>query len=196
MAVFPTTVDPAYPIIIKPTWDTLIKRMDSGAEQRRQKALYPTFDVTFSYKAISIANAQTIWDFFMARKGSFESFYWFDPRPDMGAVTSYDNLFIGTGDASTVTFNLPGKSTSGQVIYVEGVTQELTTAYSILTGGGDGDADRVTFVTAPADSTSISCDFAGRLRINCRFAYDNLSQELFVRLLTNYGIELKGLAGN
>jgi uncharacterized protein (TIGR02217 family) len=196
MATFPETVALAYPIIIEPVWDTLIHITDSGAEQRRQKSLYPRFNVSFQLKGKSAADAQTIWDFFMARKGSFESFYFFDPAPDMSILTSYDDLYIGTGDGVTEVFDIPGKSTSSQVIYVDGATQTLTTDYVILTGGGDGSADRVDFVTAPALGTAISCDFSGKLRINCRFAYDKLSKELFTTILFNFGIELKGLAGN
>jgi uncharacterized protein (TIGR02217 family) len=196
MAVFPEGVALAWPIVIEPTWDTLIHTTDSGAEQRRQKSLYPRFNVKFQLRGKSATDAQTIWDFFMARKGAFESFYFFDPAPNMSILTSYDDLFIGTGDGDTEVFDIPGKSTSSQVIYIDGTTQTLTTDYVILTGGGDGNADRVDFVTAPALGTAISCDFSGRLRINCRFAYDSLPKELFATILFNFGIELKGLAGN
>jgi len=195
MATFPESIYPRYPIQIIPIWDTLIHTADSGAEQRRQKSLYPRFDVKFSLYGLSYSDAQTIWDFYMARKGAFEPFYWFDPSPDMGAVTSYDDLLVGTGDDETEVFDLPGKSTSSQVIYVDGVTQTLTTDYVILTGGGSGSADRVDFVTAPATTDTISCDFAGKLRVYCRFAQDKLSKDLFIRLLYQFGIELKGLAG-
>lgn len=194
MAIYPATPNPVYPIIIKPVWNTLITQFDSGAEQRRQKSLYPKFDVKLKYKGLSAADTQTLWDFYMARKGAFESFYFFDPAPDMSIATSYDNLLVGTGDGSTDIFDLPGKSTSSQTIYIDGVDQ--SGSFSILTGGGDGSADRVDFTTAPALGESISCDFTGQLRINCRFAHDELSKELFVRVLFNYGIELKGLAGN
>jgi hypothetical protein len=196
MAIFPEDISPIYPYTIEPEWDTLVKRADSGAEQRRQKALYPRFNVRFQLSHLATADAQTIWDFFMARKGRFESFYYFDPLPDLGIVTTYDNLFIGTGDAATEVFNLPGKSTSGHVIYVDGVTQALTTDYVILTGGGDGSADRVDFVTPPADTESLSCDFTGKLRVNCRFAYDKMPRTLFMTILFSYGIEMTGLAGN
>jgi hypothetical protein len=196
MAVFPETVYPQLPLLITPVWDTLIHTTDSGAEQRRQKSLYPRFDVNFKLFGIEYGDAQTVWDFYMARKGAFESFYFFDPSPDAGMVTSYDDLYIGTGDGATEAFNLPGKSTSSQVIYVDGVTQTITTDYVILTGGGDGEADRVDFVTAPAVGESISCDFTGKLRVNCRFAQDRLSKELFTHWLYAFGIELKGLAGN
>ena len=108
MAVFPEAVYPKYPITIEPVWDTLINTADSGAEQRRQKSLYPRFNVRFQIYGVRITDAQTIWDFYMARKGAFESFYFFDPSPDIGIVTSYDNLYVGTGDGSTEVFDLPG----------------------------------------------------------------------------------------
>lgn len=196
MAIFPETIYPKLPLIIEPEWNTLVHTTDAGAEQRRQKALYPKFNVRFQLFGKEITDAQTVYDFFMARKGSFESFYFFDPSPDAGIVTSYDNLYIGAGDASTEVFNLPGKSTSNQVIYIDGAEQTLTTDYVILTGGGDGSADRVDFVTPPADSETIACDFTGKLRINCRFAQDKMPKILFMTVLFNYGIELKGLAGN
>ena len=196
MATFPETVNPQLPIIIEPVWDTLIHTTDSGAEQRRQKSLYPRFNVTLKFYGITASEAQTIWDFYCARKGAFESFYFYDPAPDMSIVTSYDDLYIGAGDGSTEVFDLPGKSTSSQVIYVDGTTQTLTTDYVILTGGGDGEADRVDFVSPPALGTAISCDFTGKLRIKCRFAEDRLSKEWFMTELFSYGINLTGLAGN
>lgn len=198
MAIFPEAIIPAHPFDLEPTWDTLITPFDSGAEQRRQKSLYPRFNARFRLNALESANAQTIWSFFMARKGSFESFYFFDPVPDIPGIgtTSYDDLYIGTGDGSTDVWDLPGKSTSSQVIYIDGAAQTLTTDYVILTGGGDGSADRVDFVTAPSTGEAITCDFTGKLRIKCRFVQDRLSRSLFMTVLFNFGIELKGLAGN
>lgn len=194
MAVFPESITPVYPVIIEPQWSTLISETDGGGEQRRQKSLYPRFNVRLQFTHLSAAEAQTIWDFYMARKGAFESFYFFDVLPGLGIATSYDGLYVATGDGTTDIFDLPGKSTSSQTVYVDGSSTAYS--YSILTGGGDGDADRVDFTVAPALGTSISCDFAGRLRINCRFAHDALPKELFMTVLTKFGIELKGLPGN
>lgn len=198
MAIFPESLIPAHPFDIEPEWNTLVKDTDGGAEQRRQKSLYPRFNARFRLNALESADAQTMWDFYMARKGRFESFYFFDPVPNISGIgtTSYDDLYIGTGDGSTDIWDLPGKSTSSQVIYIDGATQTLSTDYAILTGGGDGSADRVDFVTAPALGEAISCDFTGKLRINCRFAQDRLSRSLFMTVLFTFGIELKGLAGN
>ena len=120
MAVFPENITPIYPVVIEPVWHTLITPFDSSGEQRRQKSLYPKFNVRFRLSHQQASDAQTIWDFYMARKGAFESFYYFDPMPDIGIVTSYDNLYIGTGDGTTDIFNLPGKSTSAQTVYVDG----------------------------------------------------------------------------
>ncbi len=194
--IYPASPLPIYPVVITPRWDTLTRPFDSGAEQRRQKSLFPVFDVSLRYAALSDSDIQTLFDFYMARKGAFESFYFFDPRVSTGLMsTSYDALYVDTGDGSTDVFDLPGKSTSGQAIYVDGTLQTVTTHYTILTGGGDGGADRVDFVTAPTLGQSISCDFAGALRVHCRFAVDNLSFEWFKVALQNVGIQLKGLSG-
>jgi len=192
MAVFPENILPVYPVLIEPEWHTLISNFDDGSEQRRQKSLYARYNVRLQYKSLSAANAQTIWDFYMARRGAFEAFYFFDPSPTIGITTSHTGLYVGTGNGSTDIFDLPGKSTSSQTVYVDGYSP----SYSILTGGGAGSADRVDFVAAPGEASSISCDFTGSLRIRCRFAHDKLSKELFMTVLYNYGIELKGLAGN
>ena len=193
MAIFPDTITPIYPVIIEPEWDTIIHRFDGGGEQRRQKSLYPRFNVpNLKFKGLSGSEVQTLWDFYMARKGAFEAFYFFDPSINASIVTSYDDLYVGTGDGTTDIFDLPGKSTSAQTVYVDGEEG----VYSILTGGGDGSADRVDFTTAPALGTSISCDFTGQLRIHCRFEHDKMSKEIFIRALHRVGVSLKGLPGN
>ena len=79
---------------------------------------------------------------------------------------------------------------------MDGSTQTLTSDYVILTGGGDGSADRVDFVTPPELGESISCDFTGKLRVHCRFAEDKLSRQQFTHRLFSYGVRLKGVAGN
>lgn len=192
--VFSESILPIYPVSITPVWQTVVARFDGGGEQRRQKQLYATYDVQLNFKALSAADAQTLWAFYMARKGAAVAFYFYDPAPGIGITTSHAGLYAGTGDGSTEVFDLPGKSTSSQVIYAAGVEQTLTTDYVILTGGGDGSADRVDFVSPPATGVVITCDFTGTLRIRCRFAQDRLSRELFMTVLTNYGIELKGLS--
>jgi len=193
MATFPEDPKPIYPLIVTPKWRTLISTAGTGKEQRRGKALFAVYDVTVQYKALSATGCKTLWEFYMARKGAYEAFYIYDLALLAEVAFNHDTLYCGTGDGTTDIFDIPGRSTSSQTIYVDGVEQSTPADYSILTGGGESNSDRVDFVSAPASGSIITCDFTGYLRIRARFLYDELSRELFLRNLFQYGIELKGL---
>ena len=46
MATFPESAPaPRYPLTITPTFNTLISGFDGGGEARRQKLIYPKYDV-------------------------------------------------------------------------------------------------------------------------------------------------------
>ena len=49
-----------------------------GKEERRQRRLFPGFNVIVNYNALARTDAQTIWNFYMARRGAFEAFYIYD----------------------------------------------------------------------------------------------------------------------
>lgn len=193
MATFPEDPAPAYPLIVTPVWKTLISQIGTGKEQRRQKSLFPMYDVTVRYNVITAANAKTLWEFYMARKGAYEAFYIYDLALLASVSFNHDDQYVGTGDGATEIFDIPGRSTSSQTIYVDGIEQTVTTDYVILTGGGESNSDRVDFVTAPSTGSIITADFTGFLRMRVRFMYDKLSRELFTTNLFRYGIELKGL---
>jgi hypothetical protein len=170
--------------------------------------------VTLTYTVLSLANMQILWNFYQARKGTFEPFYFYSLES-----TEWESCYIGIGDGTTVTFDLPGKSTSNVIIYQDGV--ELRSAgtmdiiledeeslsaedgdtiiregpedYTLHIGGGAASADRITFATAPAENDLLTCDFTGYLRIRCRFQ-EELSRSAFTAALYKTGIKLKGLA--
>jgi len=193
MATYPETPRPIYPLTVTPVWKTLISLQGTGKEQRRQKSLFPVYDVIINYHALSAADAKTLWEFYMARKGAYEAFYIYDLALLADVSFNHTDQYCGTGDAATDTFDLPGRSTSSQVIYIDGATQSTPGDYSILTGGGVSNSDRVQFTSAPAEGAIITCDFAGFLRIRARFKEDRLDRDLFLTKLFRYGIELKGL---
>jgi len=186
MATFPTSPRPLHPYVVTPVWKTLISDYEGGAEQRRQKWLYAKYDITLKYQKLSNANAQILWAFYMARKGACESFYFYDLY-----VADHIGLYIATADGILDVFDIPGASTSARTLYENG--SEVSSGFSYLTGGGDGDADRVEYTAAPASGTIITIDFTGYLRIKCRFKEDRLSRENFMTTLFRYGLELKGL---
>lgn len=192
MAEYPATPKPAPDgLSITPIWKTVTTESDAMTEQRKQKALYARYDVSIRYpQTMTAADIQTIWNFYMARKGAYGSFYIYD------LVTfTHAGLFVGWGTGAAVTFDLPGKSTSAQTIYLDGVLRTLTTHYSILTGGGAESSDRVLFVTAPASGVLITCGLTGYLRMRVRFKDDKLSRDSLTHLIYRGGsIELTGIS--
>jgi len=196
MATYPeTSPSPSngHSFIIEPEYNTLISNYDGGGEQRRSKLLYPKYNVTIQYKNLSLAEGKNLWEFYEARHGADEAFYIYDLSLLFGQAFNHNGLYCGTGDGTTDTFDIPGRSTSSQTIYVDGVDD--TTNTTILVGGGVSNSDRVQFdVAAPASGIIITADFTGYLRIRVRFKEDKLPRQLFISKLYSYGIKLKGLA--
>jgi hypothetical protein len=184
--LYPTTPVPQFPYSVSPRWKTIITTFDTGAEQRRSKRPFAQYDVTLTYDVITVAEMQTLWNFYQSAKGSYMPFFFYCYES-----AAYANLLVGTGDAVTTIFDLPGKSTSSRTLYVNGAVQ--SSGFSYLTGGGQENSDRVQFTVAPAIGAIISADFTGYLRIRCRFKNDTLSRQMFEALLYKTGIELQGL---
>lgn len=194
MATWPeSNPKPRYPLTITPEFGTLVSNFDGGGEARRQKLLYPRYNVVVDYDMISKIEAQNLWDFYMARKGSYEAFYIYDLTLLIPHSFSHTEQYCGTGDGTTTIFDIPGRSTSSQIIYRDNVNETANT--TILYGGGESNSDRVRFdIFAPETGLIITANFVGYLRMKVRFAEDNLSRENFVTNLYSYNIQLKGLS--
>ena len=193
MATFPESPAPVYPLTISPRFSTIVTGMDSGLEERTAKWLFPKYDITVRYQALSSTDAQILWNFYLARKGSYEAFYIYDLSLMALVTKAHVDQYVATGDGTTDTWDIPGRSTSSHTIYIDG-TEINAANYSILTGGGASSADRIEFDTAPVLGEIVTVDFSGYLRIRARFAQDQMSSELFATSLFNIGLELRGLA--
>lgn len=188
--VFSATPAPDFGYTLRPRWDTLIKRVRSSNEQRRGKLVYAQYDAELLYNVLTQSEmVGDLYEFYMEHKGALTAFWFYDI-----VAHAHVSLFVDHGDGATEIFDLPGKSTSSQKIYVDGVEQTLTTDYVILTGGGDGSADRVDFVSPPAEGEIITCDFTGYLRCPMRFEEDSMDRTLFSVALFKTGLKLRGLA--
>jgi len=185
---YPTTPIPQYPVDITTNWNNITSRFDSGKEQSRQKNLYPKYDVTLTYKVLSSADMQILWNFYQARRGSYESFYFYSLES-----VQWNGVFIGIGDGSTTIFDIPGKSTNSNVIYASGLVVPASD-YTITAGAGDCSSDQITFDTAPTLNTLITTNFVGYLRIRCKFKNDKMTRSGFTGSLYTTGLELKGVA--
>ena len=188
MAQFPTVPKPQEPYKLTLVWKTIISAFDSAVEQRRQKQTYAKYNVSVIYNALSGANFQTLWNFYVARKGAYEAFYFYTLE-----TADWKGLYCRTGDGTTVTFDIPGKSTSAHTIYNNGIVVPPAN-YTILEGGGTEGSDRVTFNTAPVQNALITCDFTGFMRIRCRFEEDEMTKDGFKSAIYRTGLKMKGLA--
>jgi hypothetical protein len=180
----------AEPIVEAIGFKTLASKFDDlGKEQRHQKWLYPRRTVELHYKHITKAKAKTIWDFYIARKGSYEAFNFFFP-----ATNTYTAEYVGTGDGATLTFNLPSNQALSYTLYVDGVTQTAGgTHYTFTSAGGTDGKDKAVFVAAPADGARITWTFTGYLVVVCRFKEDGMGFETLYNRLVTFGLKLNGL---
>ena len=199
MAKFPelSTIGFASPVRQIINFKTLKSTFDDlGEEQRKQKWLYPKRDLEIQYPFIDKADIETLWQFYIARGGAYGAFAFFLPEPEEDYPT-YTGEYVGTGDGSTETFNLPGKTTSGRTVYLAGAEQTDGSDYNFTALGGTDGEDQIDFsdsaMTPPAEGSRITIDFTGILKVRCRFAEDNMSFDLFWDRVANTGLKFKGL---
>jgi uncharacterized protein (TIGR02217 family) len=134
-----------------------------------------------SYSAFT--EMATLYGFFCARQGSFDSFLYDDPEDDLIANTA-PYMQFGTGDGATVAFQL-GRSLgsffepvynthSTPKIYVNSVLQTTPANYSISASG------LVTFTSPPGLGLAIA--WSGSYYWRCRFDDDSLEFSEFASL--------------
>jgi len=199
MAKFPeySSISITPRVVVKIRWKTLKTQFnDESVEKRRQKWLYPRRDVIVRYNHIPKSDGETLWEFYNARKGSYSSFNFFLPEPEMSYPT-YTGEYVGEGDGSTTDFNMPCKSAVTHTIYIDGVAQNDGSDYNYTVGGGTDGADKIDFddsaMVTPSDGSIITADFQGILKIRCTFAEDIFEFETFRDLFVSTGVELRGV---
>lgn len=188
MISYPTDPKPSFPCEISIEYKTLISQFETGKELAHQQWRFPKRHINLQYNVLTMSEIKSLWDFYVSRKGSLLPFLFFDTysKDNGNNPNSYIDEFVGRSEGSTIIFDIPGKSTSLQTIYVDGIS----TAVTILTGTGDGGADQAQFSSAPLDGSLITIDFTGHIRYKMRFAQDKLSKEFFTVMLYKVGIEL------
>ncbi len=178
---YPSTPVPSYTYTMDHQFRTVVSDFESGAEQRRLMWRFPKRTFLLLYKAVAMTDAEryVLYKFFQQRSGSYESFYFFD-----FTMRRFFDQYVGYGDGSTATFDLPSKTTTNDAtlkVYVAGVEKTITVDFNFVSGGGGGGSDRITFIAGhiPALGALITVDFNGYLRIKGRFKDDKLTEELF-----------------
>ena len=128
------------------TFDNRVQAADAGLQVNVPHPL-EQFKFALDWTTLSDTDLDTILGHFDVNRSTFFTFFDFNVRaiPATGAPA----VAVGTGTGATVTFTLPAKLTSGVVIKKNGVTQTLTTNYTLQIGLGADGEDQVTFVVAP-----------------------------------------------
>lgn len=189
MTAFPELLlgdGPINPLSESIEFRTLVSEYESGDAVTKQKWLFPRRSFPLKYQYITVANARTLWQFFISCKGKHLPFNFFDLF-----ANTYVGEYVGTTDGSTTIYNLPSKLASGYTLYVAGAVKAAGT-YTFTAGGGEDGADKIAFGVAPAAGQYITFDFTGRLKVRCKFGEDLMSFDTFYNRLVTTGLTLKG----
>lgn len=198
MSVFPQYATISYNSPFSPSigFKTLTQEFESGILTRKQKRTYPRRNFNINYKSLtsaSVSDLITLYQFFIARAGMLEDFVIFDKHTNYEYVKEY----VGTGDGSTVEFNLPSLNASSYTLYVDDVAQvegdSSAADWDFGQADGDDGEDTATFATAPADGERITFSFTGRLKVRAIFGADEMSWDEFFENITHMGIPIRGL---
>lgn len=160
-------------------FNTLITKYEDGKEQRRQKWSRPKRNFDISLRGRTNVIMQQAWDFYIARNGSFDTFYF--ENPNESPVSSE---ILGTGNGINVNFNLAHYPLpSGAITLTSGATTFTETSHYTLTRS----TGAVVFNVAPTgDVVATNYNFCRVVR----FAEDNLDRELFNYRLFNTKLKL------
>ncbi len=156
--LYPQTPVPDIPVEVRKEHNNLITQLTSGIEYRRNLRFRERRIITLNYRLVPRSQMQEIYNFFSARKGAFEPFIFEFPYED-----TWENEYVGKGDGATTVFTLPFKYHSSLSVYVDGT---LTTGYTV---DNTGERATITFSTAPAADSLITCSFTGKARLKVRF---------------------------
>ena len=198
MAIFPEISSVPYiaPVGKGIQFRTLIQEFESGIITRKQKRTYPLRSFSINYKHIDYTEIQTLYQFFIARAGSYEDFVFFDPNSNHVYVKEY----VCTGDGSTTEFNLPSLNATNYTLYIDDVAQDegiesgsSGVDWTFHAANGDDGEDTCKLATAAANGERITFSFTGRLKVRCIFTNDEMSFNEFWNKLVTTGIQLQGL---
>ena len=154
-----------------PTFNTEITALRNGHEQRRAvwSRARQAWDIGYSIQAA--VDYVRILNFFYARQGRFRGFRF----RDWSDYSVSDESF-GTGDGSTVEFQLVKNYTSGTTTYTRRITRPVDAI--VVTGDGavDYETGLVTYPIAPTTGTALQ--WTGEFDIPCRFNTDVLNTSI------------------
>lgn len=170
---------------------TLISESEGGAEQRYQKWQKPKRVFRLKLDARYQTEADQIWRFYTARKGSFDTFLFQNPTENPVTAERF-----GSGDGTQTIFYLGGAvdMATGDLIVTPGsavVTRSIGSTGDYLAFSAYTINENIGKIT-----TNVSLPSGDVLRANYNFRYrvrfkdDNLTREIFAVNLYRFGVDL------
>ncbi len=186
LSVFPSVPTPQYSYLFEQEYKTQISSYETGLEYRRRIWRFPKRTFTLKYNVLAMTTSQrdALYEFFVSNQGGYVPFYYFD-----FGVRRITDEFVAYGDGIEDTFDLPSKDTVNDAtlhVYVNAILSN----WIFGDGAGAGGVDTVELPAIPADGALVTADFNGRLRIKARFKEDRMSEEIFSRYLTRFGLSI------
>lgn len=160
--------------------NVLVSEFENGNEQRRLKWNNPRRSYAISLKGKSKTVIDQVWNFYLSRRGIYESFY-FENKNESPKT----NETIGVGDGTSISFSLDYYPVmSGDIgVTVGGVAYTESSDYTITRATG-----AITFLsTPPSGDTILATSYKYARQV--RFA-NQMSRELFNYQLYNSEITL------
>jgi hypothetical protein len=161
---------------------------DMSQERVKQKWEYPKRDLNLKYTWISKADARTIWNFYLARGGSWEAFLFF-----YNFISVYEDEFVAITNGFDNSFILPSVAAINYTLYLNNVQLNAGSDYFFYSEGAIQGMDFVDMAVAPDAGSILTWSFTGKLVTRCRFEDDLQNFETFHNRLSKMGIKLKGL---
>jgi hypothetical protein len=162
-----------------------------GQERRKRGLLYPKRDMNLKFTWITKQEARLLWEFYVARSGSLEPFYYVHPFESV-----YEVEFASVTDGASVNFLVPSIGATNYFLRIAGSGQAEPTDYVFHSQGGLDGLDYVELINAVGPSNPgdvLTWSFTGQLVTRCRFDKDVQKFETFYDRLAKMGIKLKGL---
>lgn len=187
-AIFPKLRGLSWPKTETPVYSTRVTKHVSGRETRVQLYKYPLYEFEITHNGLSDArqsplgagSLQTLYGFWLARGGSFDTFY---VRKSDFTGNSCDSRAegqqIGVGDGVTTTFTCVRQVTPAYIEPVGIVEPQGANAYvnGKLVSFTCKWPNQIVYSVAPALGTVLTADYT--FYFNCRFQDDTTDWENF-----------------
>jgi uncharacterized membrane protein YbaN (DUF454 family) len=153
-------------LTITPFLASTNKRFGENAFQRYRKALYTRHQFDLGYDFAGEDDAIALENHILAVQGMANDFGWFFWLTDF----PWWWVNMGRSDGATVTWTIPGRSTSSQQFFY-GLNVPLTVV-SIVAGAGADGRDLVTFDSSPPKGARVWANFVGSRFFRVAFEQD------------------------